>query len=99
MNVTCPRCRQPFGAGETAHWVHTVCPPQGIPTLNTMMYGSPDPVPDAFTVMQDEVAKIGEWPRSKQLQAARFLFNLGIRYDDCQDYLIRKQYKKESSST
>ena len=50
---------------------------------------------DPFTQQQDDVMVLKGWPRSKQWEAYKLLHNLGIRRDMCEDYLIKRQFKKE----
>jgi len=54
-----------------------------------------DPPSDPYIKMQDEVHAIADWPKSKQMTAYRFLHNLGVRFDDTEPDLIRRQWKKE----
>ena len=63
--------------------------------------GNTDPstVTDPLTLQQDEVMKLREWPRSKQLDAYKLLHNLGIRMDDCDSYSIKRQFEKEQAKS
>jgi hypothetical protein len=50
---------------------------------------------DPLTKQQDDVAALKDWPKSKQLEAYKLLYNLGIRRDMCDDYDIQREFKKE----
>ncbi len=60
--------------------------------------GASNSAADAYKAQQDAVAMLADWPRSKQLEAYRFLNRLGISLRDCDDHLIRQAFKKEQGA-